>query len=42
MEGEAIRPPLSHENVTIRFGLQGTLKIVGRHVPEAVRRSGKN
>ena len=32
MEGEGqIRPPLSHENVTIRFGLQGTLKIVGRH-----------
>lgn len=32
MEGEGqIRPPFSHENVTVRFGLQGTLNIVGRH-----------
>lgn len=28
-EGQ-IRPPLSTEKVTVRFGLQGTLKIVGR------------
>ncbi|ELU1437860.1 tRNA lysidine(34) synthetase TilS [Providencia rettgeri] len=26
-----IRPPLPHETATIRFGLQGTLNIVGRH-----------
>lgn len=32
MEGQGqIRSPLAHENVTIRFGLQGTLNIVGRH-----------
>ncbi|ENU1225390.1 tRNA lysidine(34) synthetase TilS [Providencia rettgeri] len=32
MEGEGqIRPPKPDEMVTIRFGLQGTLNIVGRH-----------
>lgn len=32
MEGQGqIRLPLSHENVTVRFGLQGSLNIVGRH-----------
>lgn len=32
MEGLGqIRPPEPHESVTVRFGLQGTLNIVGRH-----------